>query len=370
LATINVSTPETVGLTPALTAPLDCDGNPLNDPDCAKPAVSGSFGAFANGSAAATNLSWDEVGIITLTPGVSDGDYLGAGSVAGTVTGKVGRFYPHHFDTEVSAACAAGSFTYSGQPFPFKAIARNAAGGKTSNYEGDFARVGTYSDANGAIGAFSPATLPKATYVDGEADLSAPPSLTFSFTSAANADRVPVVLKPRLTDTDGASSATGTEQTTPLRWGRLRMQNALGAELLRLPMPLTAEYYTAGGWVQNADDVCTTLAVPVAGACAATCVWGDITISNPRGNLAVNETNPSLVDGNAGLANFQPRRGNFGLRLSAPGAGNSGRVTVTTAAPAYLRYDWDHNGSHDNDPSAVATFGVNKSNFIFMREGY
>ena len=43
-------------------------------------------GSFINGVATVTNLSWDEVGIITLTPSVGDGSYLGVGDVTGTTT--------------------------------------------------------------------------------------------------------------------------------------------------------------------------------------------------------------------------------------------------------------------------------------------
>ena len=59
--------------------------------------------AFSSGVATVTNLAFSEVGIITLTPSVADGDYLGAGNVTGTVTvpststGNIGRFFPAQF---------------------------------------------------------------------------------------------------------------------------------------------------------------------------------------------------------------------------------------------------------------------------------
>lgn len=50
------------------------------------------WGAFVAGVATGVNFSWDEVGIITLTPEVSDGNYMGVGNVVGTPSANVGRF--------------------------------------------------------------------------------------------------------------------------------------------------------------------------------------------------------------------------------------------------------------------------------------
>jgi uncharacterized repeat protein (TIGR01451 family) len=79
---------EGVRLTPAIVSA----GGPNNNP-----AIAGSFGSFSGGTATGTNFTWSEVGIIRLTPGVGDGDYLGGGDVTGTQSSEVGRFYPHHF---------------------------------------------------------------------------------------------------------------------------------------------------------------------------------------------------------------------------------------------------------------------------------
>lgn len=60
------------------------------------------FPAFSGGSATGSNFTWDEVGILTLTPAIGDGNYLGAGSVTGTASDPVGRFYPHHFSVDAA----------------------------------------------------------------------------------------------------------------------------------------------------------------------------------------------------------------------------------------------------------------------------
>lgn len=156
----NEVAPESVKLTSTLVAPAG--GN--------NPVIAGTFGAFGaahpSGTPAAvagvahgTAFTWDEVGIITLTPSVGDGDYLGAGDVTGTTTGNVGRFYPNHFDTAVVATattpmpCPTGltcptsynGFVYSGQPFSVKVTAKNLGGGTTANYAGAFSKAVTLS---------------------------------------------------------------------------------------------------------------------------------------------------------------------------------------------------------------------------------
>jgi uncharacterized repeat protein (TIGR01451 family) len=98
-----------------------------------------SFGTFSNGVATGSTFSWNEVGIITLIPGVGDGTYLGAGNTqcdpalpsyggatACPPSGNVGRFYPASFTltpgaianrTDIAACDPAGcgTFTYMGE---------------------------------------------------------------------------------------------------------------------------------------------------------------------------------------------------------------------------------------------------------------
>jgi len=117
------------------------------------PALSNAsaFGSFSGGTASGSSFAWPEVGIITLTPAVADGNYLGAGNVTGTASGNVGRFYPAGFAVggpsvthRVDQACAAPSaFTYLDENFQlgFTLSAQNAAGATTENYTGSFARL-------------------------------------------------------------------------------------------------------------------------------------------------------------------------------------------------------------------------------------
>lgn len=138
-----------------LVAPQDCNADPADDPDCANPALSGSFGSFGNDCAgnpdpgtACGTFAWPEVGIISLTPTVADGDYLNSGEdVAAISSGNIGRFIPADFKLELASPSpyftpGCGPFSYTNQAFHYGAApevtvtARTASGGTTTNYRG------------------------------------------------------------------------------------------------------------------------------------------------------------------------------------------------------------------------------------------
>ena len=88
------------------------------------PAVAGTLGSFTNGVATGSAFSWPEAGIMQLLPRIADGDYLGAGDFISSPSGNVGRFTPDHFATALNTpvfatACAAGAFSYLGQPISY-----------------------------------------------------------------------------------------------------------------------------------------------------------------------------------------------------------------------------------------------------------
>lgn len=341
--------PETVGLSSALVTGIGLSNNPR---------LSGSFDAFGtkcDGSSAAGwacgTFKWDEVGIITLTPAVKDGDYLGAGNVTGASSGNVGRFYPHHFDTTVTSAC--GSFTYSGQPFPLTVTAKNLGGGTTQNYAGAFAKTVTLSDANGATGAFSPASLAAGDFLAGEANK----SVKFTF---AGKPAAPATLKVRATDGE-ASSASGSEGSLPLRSGRLRLVNYYGSELLRPRVEYRVEYWDGSRWTVNAADTCTSLAA----ANIAT------------GGLAA----PSVGALFAGIGfitfNTAPA-GSYDIAANLNAAGSDTSCNAahggTAANLPWLQGDWSASCGGippwQQDPNARVRLGSPKAPYIYLRERY
>ncbi|MCP4042687.1 MAG: hypothetical protein GY731_12160, partial [Gammaproteobacteria bacterium] len=142
-----------------------------------------------------------------------------------------------------------------------------------------------------------------------------------------------------------------------MRYGRVRLSNAFGSELIDLAMPLAIEYWadedgdTVFSFTTNGVDSCTVL------------VPGDFVLGNYLGNLQSGETSVTGV----ALVN-----GVGTLTLSAPGITNDGSGDVTGAVPDYLEYDWDTGLVGDEAPTARATFGVyqGEREHIYLREVY
>lgn len=357
-----------VALTHTLIAPAAGDEGNLGGTTT----IDGS--SFSGGVASANDLNWDEAGIIALTASIGgDGNYLGGGVVS-SVSGNIGRFIPAYFTTEVTPACSAGAkaFTYSGQHADVAVTAYNAFDQTVSNYDSayGFAKTVTLSDAGNAAG-FTLNTLSGGIVAGEGVDRDA----VYTFSGKQTAPKTIVL---RAADTDGVSSA-GHEMTDPsilpnsnslIYSGRLRMANAYGSELLKLPALLAAEYFDGVDWARNADDYCTTLALsPTVNSAPSGYRYGDLTVSNPTGALSVAASAPSLASPLAA--------GDAGLIWSVPGAGNAGSfdLTVNLSGTAikpqtWLQYDWDGDGAADDNPTARFVFGVYKNNLIDRRELY
>jgi MSHA biogenesis protein MshQ len=395
--------PPGVTLTANLVAPAGGDAALLNN--------AAAFGSFSGGIATGTTFNWPEVGIISLTPGVAN--YLGSGIVTGTASGDVGRFIPNGFSVAINtpvigAGCSAGGFSYVGQPLvytvaPVMTVTALAAGGTTTrNYTGAFLKL-TNASLNGR--AYTPTPASPALDVSGLPPTSSDPAigdlgtglatLTFSsgivagsglkFTRGAaiapfNAN---IALSLNVIDTDGVSApnpvtfGAGTGilfSSIPATqyYGRLALRDAVGSELLDLPMQLTTQYYlsTTQGFTTNTAD-----------SCATTAPQPQISIGNYQLNLTAGKT--CVRDtGNPGLSGLgcaaaaapglqfraSPVAGNFNLIFAAPGAGNAGAATITATAPTWLQYNW---GGSVN-PMGMATFGVfpGPASRVHQREVY
>ena len=346
------------------------------------PAVGGAFGAFgaahpsglpagAGGVAHGTAFTWDEVGIINLTPSVGDGDYLGMGDVTGTASGNVGRFFPDHFDTAVVATatlpmpCPAGltcpalydGFVYSGQPFSVQLLAKNLANGTTANYDGTlgFSKNATLTawDALGGAtqnpgsGVLGSNAVAAAAFGSGAATLTDTPTYTFGTSPTAPTD-----IYLRADDTDGVTSlrAVSVEGGVKVASGRVKIGNAHGSELLPLPMSAAVQYYNGTNWLTSLTDNVTSLTLGLSNyQCKTGCAW---------------TTTPTPASGQiiAGILSF---------KLSKPTGGGTGSVDVSISAPNYLLAG--SNGAAVNPSKAGrATFGVYKGNneFIYLRETY
>ncbi|MDD5180526.1 MAG: LamG domain-containing protein, partial [Gallionellaceae bacterium] len=367
---------ESVKLTPTLAAGLGLTNNP---------AINGTFGAFANGIATGAAFTWNEVGIITLTPSVLSANYLGAGDATGAVSGTVGRFYAAMFGltagsitNRADVACPTCTWTYMGEQMnaAFTLTAKAADGATTlQNYNysatsaNNFAKLDPTAAGNPLLfGAVNSTATP--TYLTARLDTSLPATGNFvngngtanvvaplAITRSASADGPYALLDIGIApqDSDGALMAAynldtdavaGNDHTTvarsEVRYGRMKVSNAHGSELLTLPIGVTVQYWDGTNYVTSATDSLTTFAST------------NVVFANWQKNLTAGSTtaSPASVVFANGVGSFN---------LSAPGAGKNGSVDLTTNAPSYLPSN-----------TARATFGVYKgnNNFIYLRESY
>lgn len=396
------SSPEGVRLTPALVLPAGGSSGTLSNG-----VIAG--GSFTNGVASVNDLAYSEVGIVTLTPAVADGNYLGAGNVTGTTTGNVGRFVPAQFALSAptlthraALACApAAGFTYLDENFrlALTLTAQNTAGATTSNYTGAFARFDAtapagwglagidgstvFSTASGrlslgsASGSWNAGVLAGATLNAAALRGSAPDGPFAAVFGIAPTDPDGVALASFDLDTDtpanGADRAT--VATVPLRFGRLRLVNAIGAADRPLALALQAESWNGSGFALNTLDSCTT--VPT----------NAVNLGRRRGSLVTTDVTPAaavtLAGGAGRLQLTAPAGGRSGtldvalsLGASATDAACLGPWTPTPAATAgagltALRSNWC-SSAYAHDPAARATFGRQRSSgsTVYRRENF
>ncbi len=361
------TTAEGVLLTPALVLPASGVAGTL-----ANATIPGA--SFAGGVATVSSLAYSEVGIITLTPSVASGSYLGAGIVSGSSSANIGRFYPSQFALTTGTpvpACSA-SFTYFGQDgftTPFTLTAKNTAGATTQNYAGSFAKLGLGSWSNFV---FSSASLPSGSSLAASATA---PSGSWALGAAAMTAKhqvsrptlltgeTSIVVKTAPVDSDGVTlGSTAVGAGTPLRWGRLRLSNAYGSASAALQVPVVAEYWSGNSWVLNSSDNCTVLAA------------ASVVQSNPRtsaGNTSSATSSASgftLASGSGFLTLTAPSPAGSSLSLDL--ALNLGATTAdqscvashpasTGAAKPWLRsFNGSCSGLSDRDPGARASFGI------------
>lgn len=359
------------------------------------PALGGSFEAAVGGVVKGSAFTFAEVGIVKLVPSVN---YLGEGKISGNEV-NVGRFVPDHFDTAVTAplVCAAAmacpstnsKMAYSRQPFQVQVTAVSAptpaipatpttpAIGPTSgtivkNYQGVFARAVALSAWNGAGtaalvqnpplspagSALAPAILEASAFGDTEKG-SVGVNLTYTFpvaySSAAPratnlAPPTPVYVRAvEAAGGDGVTSAAGTEDYLVIASGRLQLTHGHGSELLRMPVPVQAQYFLGkdAGWRLNEKDSASAVTA------------ANFTFSGCTKKLGSGAACNTALLGWSGSAVLTLVNGAGTLYLRAPGAGNNGSVDVRGGDPVWL-------------PSTVArlVFGLYKSPLIYLRELY
>ena len=370
------SAPQSVTLTSTLVTP-----NPVTYPAASNPTLGNSvipdseFGAGGMvsdpaGVATVNNLSWGEVGNITLTADLTNAaGYLGSGLNASGTSASVGAFIPDHFDTAVVASagvpmpCPTGltcptlynGFIYSGQPFKVQVTAKNLANGTTTNYRNAYGLshdvtlegwdgLGSVTTQNPpGAGLLANATVTASAFDSvspGVASTSAP---TYTLPSAT----LPTYVYLRAVDTvhttvtsRRATPASSVEGGVMVVSGRVKIPNVYGSELLPLPVTVTVQYYknASAKWVTSTTD---SVSVP-GGTVIAAAVTGTTLCTG----LGFATTPAPVVSGIGSVTLTKPTNG----RCSAD---------ITLSSPSYLP-----------SVSGRATFGIFKSPLIYRRENY
>ena len=344
--------------------------------------INGSTGDVVNGTVfipAATagrftnsTVQFDETGIISLRPKLSDDDYLGGGDVARPTVPAVGRFYPARFELisgSISASC--GSFTYMDEPnlgISYELQALNVAGLLTTNYSdslygsnetADF--IITAENENSGVDLTNRLIAPQSNWIAGRR--SATTQLSFQrdvvpdgpFTSLSIGARIIDNLDSTIISGANSNAATtgdciaattcnaiqiGTD--TSVYYGRALVLPAQGPETNSLPIEIEAQFFNGSEFQRHILDNCSLYSSSLTA------------LSNFTENLQAGETSVisplSSSSFSAGIT-----QGTAPLVLSAPGIGNTGTVELLFTTEPWLRFDWL--GTGETDPGAVATFG-------------
>jgi hypothetical protein len=275
------------------------------------------------------------------------------------------------------------------------ATAKEAGGATTVNYTSAFFKLATgtlqnraYTDPSGTLDLSGVPALDPAVQDLG----SGVAALTFSSGTGLKYVRgapvAPFAAQVRLSidvlDADGVAAlgnpalfgATGGmlfNSGNEMRYGRLRFINAVGSELVNLPVPLGAEHYAgaANGFVANIDDSCTTGVALALGAFTENLAPGE-TCALDNGAPGVSGTGCAAPAPLPLQFRAPPTGGDFNFALAAPGAGNTGSVVITSVVPDYLRFDWNAANPGNENPAGQAAFGLYSGvpRRIYVREIY
>jgi len=328
-------------------------------------------GTFTNGVAPVSNLSWSEVGDISLKADLSSASYLGSGLSATGSTATTSKFIPDHFDTWIKQSGAvpmtcpvgltcpanvygASGMVYSGQPFIVQVIARNttnctmppvgtfdptADSCVTKNYQGTtYAQDVTLSGVGGVGGSLSNLSLSAANFTLGVGTTTLLPAYTF--TATAPVAPVPINIHAAGTGVSSTAVSSGTGESGLLvAYGRIKISNAYGSELLPITLMATAQYYGTSGWTNSLTDNATIVGL------AST--YSVVPTSGAAGSTTPTPQNGTVTGGQ------------LSIKLSKPGA--KGVATIAPLAHSYM-----------TTASGTATFGVYKgaNEFIYLRESY
>jgi MSHA biogenesis protein MshQ len=342
----------------------------------------GDFQPMANGVRLGTNFVWDDVGVLEIVPSLVPNDYLDTGPVP-LIGQKVGRFYPAYLQTTTESnfsclpamGCPVGisGAAYSREPFKVNISAFSLKDSPLPNYKGLLARnitLAAFDQPGGASANPGGGTL-SANYLAVGAETSAPMlepvyQLPVPFNAAvpraAWGAPATIYLRATASETVAAkddkaedvtiSSKPSLEGGMRIVNGRLQLSNGFGSELLRLPLPLNAQFWTGNAWVNNSGDNKSEVSFFIDYTSCANKLALPGRAGSDNCNLDLLKVKPAtaLLKDGAGK-----------LWLGAPGAGNPGSAWLNIKGdfPRWLP-----------STKARAVFGVHKSPLIYLREVY
>lgn len=345
------------------------------------------------------NISYSQVGIIQLEQnGIND--FLGQN--VQVCSPYIGRFYPDHFAltqgalvTRVNSSCtSASTFTYFDEALQifYELTAKNSLDETTTNYVDAFAKfagtgaVSYGSTASYTVGAVDdpdgiPTLLSSRLEIENSTKVNDWSAGQARFSVELNIDRDATADGPftdtrfgvYVQDSDGVEIANldldvdddtsmdhaQSSSSASLRYGRVRLENAHGSEMLDLPVLMQAEYWNGSGFSLNVADSCSSFAE------SSLTLTSDVE-SNVAGDTPIKVRDS--VTTSTTIHNQPLNNGAGDLELSAPGSGGDGWVDVELTVPDYLKFSW--HGSGDENPTSRATFGIYQGNqhIIYIRE--
>jgi MSHA biogenesis protein MshQ len=394
----------------------------LPSPSCANGDLTTGTWNVSNGLLSTSTARYAEVGSFALTlkdeafasVDIKAGDSSPAEYTIPSDSVAVGRFVPDHFALTpqgtapmfrtFNATCAnPRSFTYIGQPFLYASppvvliTAKNAAQATTYNYRGNLWNLGGENvtqdytaNANRDGDLINTPLVMADSAMPGTGSILISSADQFKFLrnmltpqAAFNANiSLSVSVRevvPGHGDIEsnapavfnGSGSGIAFDQGNLFRYGRMRIENASGSELLDMSLPLKTEYWNGSNFVLNTADNCTNIS-------AANAALGPYRGAISSANLPVS----NIANGNPILQGV----GSIVLRKPIPAPAAKGSVdicidlgadvapasctAISSASQPWLQGKWSQI-NYDDDPAARASFGTYRSGpIIYMREMY
>jgi len=350
-----------------------------------------SLANFVSGVSTYSEAKYSEVGLLNLD--IQDSNYGHVGITVDSAAIDIGRFTPDHFKQTVAenggvfTTCGAGtSFAYTGQTDALVAsigaisyknqpileiTAYNKQGVITRNYDGNFIKLSagdvsvvepTFDAVNNSslaanidtgilsqidLTALSSGTalakgilhyqfsaLDHFVYSRGSGTEVAPYTSAFELAVDTISDADSIDLLP--SDGSARTATAAIPNGVEVRFGRLVLQNSFGPTAVNLTQPLQVEYFNGSNFVVSSDDNCLG--------------YEDSRLSSSPDIDALGGTG-IFIDGET-----------RSIQLDGQDTDSSGEIRVSYDTYDWLKYDWDNGGDYNDNPSAIATFGLFRGN--------